>query len=787
MYINVAPLLTGLMECFTALIFYQSIDFGEPKFPVSLFHNGMSFKFNNCTFPDEEVERTDTSWVYKWTCSAVLRNFQVKGTRCIGIMSIYPPRASGFGEKEIYTLLNYYWSRAEPQTIKFKDSTEEESKYLRPLYPLTLVIQSLVGEVDSLRSGHVWKEVIKREWEPFIWTPVVLISVSKESTANESFTANIGFSFYKLIPVLLGEMKISFESGLNYTQLNQEMEHFRRNQLKVKFNLEEYGMRGKHQGELDFNTLIELIQSTFNESMKLTQRGLESANVSPKWDYWRRTINIDVRRDEDTLIHDIDAKYFLISEKRIVGVTCSGMSPISSLGHLVSPYEKYCWIWLSLLILSISALFFIPTKYRELAIQFPSILIIILLENSYTIKDKFQLPPVRLVIGLFLLMGIILSNGYKGVVTTSTVQPLKRQGLDSFQSALLLNNFKHLTTFSRPRMRDRVMTNLRAFCCQTEEGLSHKLNPALYVLQMKEKEEEEDEDEEEEEAEDEDWEEEKEEKEDDDEEEEKEEEEDEDKEEEHVQELVECSDILSYADRLELIITFFEKFDFETKMLYLAEFGRIGNLNGIVPLGNANLTHRLALKLVQNTQTHECNQASKDEDFFSCNGSLSLVDAVDFNLGQYKAMDKFNHSRKSINPVYAIENTNGLFQPHYTKFSVYPLCMARRMLSHVMSVFDELGFTDRMRKDELHFKKRSLISEWRRKFGRLVDQTHLPVRMTLSTNIYYTFIIYLYCLSGAFSVLIIEIFRMKKSQLTLYWNKILLWAKGIVSNYGMTK
>ena len=46
-------------------------------------------------------------------CPYVLNNFKIKGTRCVSVVTIYPP--VGFGESDIYWHLNYYWSRSEVQ------------------------------------------------------------------------------------------------------------------------------------------------------------------------------------------------------------------------------------------------------------------------------------------------------------------------------------------------------------------------------------------------------------------------------------------------------------------------------------------------------------------------------------------------------------------------------------------------------------------------------------------------------------------------------------------------
>jgi hypothetical protein len=89
-------------------------------------------------------------------------------------------------------------------------------------------------------------------------------------------------------------------------------------------------------------------------------------------------------------------------------------------------------------------------------------------------KAEYRNGQVDLLLGTFTLMGIVLSNGYKGIVTSSVLKPFDRAGIRSLQVALQ-RNYKYLTGTDHVNLQNNSDVKLRDYCCQSPARLSVKL------------------------------------------------------------------------------------------------------------------------------------------------------------------------------------------------------------------------------------------------------------------------------------------------------------------------
>jgi len=103
------------------------------------------------------------------------------------------------------------------------------------------------------------------------------------------------------------------------------------------------------------------------------------------------------------------------------------------------PFTTLSWMAILLSCLIISVLFSVVPNYRKVNGIIPLLLISILLEESFDINGRqFKLRSYRLVVGFFILLAVVLSNGYKGVVITSLVKPFEAVGVESLEVAIEL-------------------------------------------------------------------------------------------------------------------------------------------------------------------------------------------------------------------------------------------------------------------------------------------------------------------------------------------------------------
>jgi len=530
MYINLAPLLLNLMECFTTLIFNRPIDFGSPTYPVSIFSVGSPYKHYDCNITAEEVAGFQYRQMSR-ICHSVLRNFHTKGIKCVGIMSMFP--AKGLGQTDIYWLLNYYWSRGEEQSVEYMDKVFESASALSQVFPVNIKIQTLVTE-DYLSSGTATKYAEwKQEWTPFLWLPIVVICIPE---AEKNYIWKIGFVFNGLPPHLFTRIPINSSSlWLFEGQLIEEVHRYSRNKLKLHIN-----SMGENAGE--FLKLLRL-EVGGNQSIRLRidHRGILLVT------------GLDVAQFGGSNFHSI-----FLSHHRYSAVTCTGYNDLATFANLVTPFDLRSWLCLCLVIVCTSLLFRMSAKYREMVIQIPQILISLFLENSYTIKEKLNGPPVRVVMVVYLFMGIVLSNGYKGALNTSTVMPFEAPRQRSLEAALLERNYK-VKDYIRDFGYGATLATLHKVCCRTPEGLSYKVDSKLFPSIPKSAEE----------------------------------------------GFMECGDILSRVLRIHSFVPIYTGKTEEIFDRYEYEIMN-GKLYNMAPYENESQIERIRRKLVQNTEIFSC-------------------------------------------------------------------------------------------------------------------------------------------------------------------------------------
>jgi len=179
MHVNVAPLLLHLKTCFTTLILYEPRDLSLPDYPVAIMSPGHAHFPNNSCREGNELEINNEG-----VCPYVLDNYKIKGTRCVGAMSVYPSK--GYGEKDIYWYLNYYWSRSETQVRVVRQVVNGGIKYTRyttlgPFFPTRIYIQALITPESFEQRGNKASsnQSLKREWLPFLTLPLLLVIASE--------------------------------------------------------------------------------------------------------------------------------------------------------------------------------------------------------------------------------------------------------------------------------------------------------------------------------------------------------------------------------------------------------------------------------------------------------------------------------------------------------------------------------------------------------------------------------------------------------------------------------
>jgi len=146
--------------------------------------------------------------------------------------------------------------------------------------------------------------------------------------------------------------------------------------------------------------------------------------------------------------------------------TCSGLTSHFSAHDYVAPFQSSLWLTTFIFFGIFGTALWWAFRTWKVA-DSPWVLIIsFLLEHSLSVSTKLELNPhFRYIFGSFLLMGVVITNGYKGVVTTSLIKPFALYGLDSIDVAI---NARY-EMFYNPEAEAEV---IRATACKNNSDIS---------------------------------------------------------------------------------------------------------------------------------------------------------------------------------------------------------------------------------------------------------------------------------------------------------------------------
>ena len=144
-------------------------------------------------------------------------------------------------------------------------------------------------------------------------------------------------------------------------------------------------------------------------------------------------------------------------KKNFFALTCSSLGVTAGFSNFPSPYDVGSWTLL-LTVVTLGSLAIglsLEMPNRKAGIE---TLVSIFLEQGYHIKER-RISLV-FILSTFLLMGIVLSNGYKSVVTSSVVKPFQKARIKSFTEAIQ-ENYKMIVDSNQYRLKGLKNTSVR--------------------------------------------------------------------------------------------------------------------------------------------------------------------------------------------------------------------------------------------------------------------------------------------------------------------------------------
>jgi len=618
MHLNVGPFLLHLSSCFTTLILYKQVDFGQPEFPIAMMRPRYAhYDKSACVFVAQQIQQTEETSSNTNTniCEYVLQNYQTKGTRCVAVVSVYPPE--GFGKADIYWYLNYYWSRPE--------NKRNNSEYMfAPLFPTNIHIQTIISRESFENTQFTTTDFteLRKEWECFLIIPVV--ALIPNSSVNATFLGEIGIIFYGTSAEYTG-IKIKHNSGLNSVDLAQWTENLRKTKLQLNFVGNKY-----------LHTLASFLHHHFNQS-RVSWNRLDSLSQINYRKYAR-----------PDFVHGTNEYVTIAGKTNLYIVTCSGLRPIINLSFYVDPYDTASWACLLTSILCVGSVLLAFPHIRKRAIRIPEILYYILVEQPYKLDPNLNGTGILIVFGSLSTMAVVLTNGYKGIITTSVVKPFERSGLKSLESALQ-NNYKILAE----DMPNKNKAFLRRYCCSSKEGLSLQVDPTTLLGQKSRL------------------------------------------------RFMSCRDLLSLHSKLRLITHFRNR---TKQTAYHVQLLKNGNLSGMD--GPEDPREKLLIKLVQHVDTVECHFENFVNEVLDCNKTIYVGSEMDsYILSQ---LQKFNYSLPVENPIYNVPFNSNLFQDELILYEIYPLNIARQLILRSIRAFGESGVMSMLETRQTFMEKESL-------------------------------------------------------------------------------
>jgi len=370
-----------------------------------------------------------------------------------------------------------------------------------------------------------------------------------------------------------------------------------------------------------------------------------------------------------------------VADVRRAAFTCAGLSTRISFTDYVRPYDTAAWLGIVGTCVLSSFLFCIVPRYRQLKHRVPFLLASILFEMSYDVTgSKYKLRTFRWIFGPLILMGVVLSNGYKGVVITSVVKPFEVYGVESLEAAINLG-YTYIAGHYEEHRYD---------CCKSSPNLTTKIK-SLMTRDSKE------------------------------------------------DPMIEtgiietCGDYVTYDERFDLLTHIPLPHD---ALLALNNAGSFENLsaNGKLDKKGTALT-----KLAKATRPLPCGGELYKE--LATGPDKFYLDALE-RLKILSAIEKFNPDRIASSKFYIVEDKTNLLPATQWGIHVSPLNMARKALTRDAPIFVESGLNDKIQELSQWYDWINVTNIYRRNYGRLEDQSTIPRALDLDTKIRVLFYIY---------------------------------------------
>jgi len=177
----------------------------------------------------------------------------------------------------------------------------------------------------------------------------------------------------------------------------------------------------------------------FRDTLNISGRSEIKDCVEPPVPITQRQIWIMLKPFDEIyrVQNSLEYKVFLHRREYILE-TCDVRNGTIDLQDLLLPFDRDIWVALAMTMLVGSLL--LDLLYRCKKIKGSSLILLIseLLEHSFETGRKLsEILPFNVGIIFFLLAGIVLSNGYKGVLIPALILPVPELKLSSVEEAML--------------------------------------------------------------------------------------------------------------------------------------------------------------------------------------------------------------------------------------------------------------------------------------------------------------------------------------------------------------
>jgi len=210
-----------------------------------------------------------------------------------------------------------------------------------------------------------------------------------------------------------------------------------------------------------------LLRDTLNVS-GLSQCNIRSEPPVPStqrhiWIYMKPFVEIY------NLQHSLEYKVFLHRREYILE-TCDVCKGTIDLQDLLLPFHADLWVALAMTVLLGGILLDLLYRCKKITGSTLILLVSELLEHSFETGRKLsKILPFNMRFIFFLLAGIVLSNGYKGVLIRALILPLPELRLSSVEEAIAHNytlNFGQMDSW----IETDKLSLVYKFCCPNPAG-----------------------------------------------------------------------------------------------------------------------------------------------------------------------------------------------------------------------------------------------------------------------------------------------------------------------------